>query len=191
MPRKKKYNEDEVAEKAMHLLWKNGISNTSMRMLEHEMGINQFSIYSSFGDKQGLVLESMKCYRNKISNDLLAPLKSSNKGVEDIKTYFLNFIDFSKDLDSNKGCFMTNTVSEFGSKIDSFLKIEINRYATKVKNAFIEKLRINTSEGYNEKEIVRKANYLMVALQGISAASQILDEQSLIDFIDITFINLR
>jgi AcrR family transcriptional regulator len=43
-----------VIEKAMSLFWRNGYQNTSVRMLEKEMGINQFSIYASFGNKHGV-----------------------------------------------------------------------------------------------------------------------------------------
>ena len=46
MARKKQYNEAEVIEKAMRLFWRNGYESTSVRMLEKEMGINQFSIYN-------------------------------------------------------------------------------------------------------------------------------------------------
>jgi AcrR family transcriptional regulator len=65
MARNKQYNEQEVIEKAMSLFWRNGYQNTSVRMLEKEMGINQFSIYASFGNKHGVV-ESLKCYKTKI-----------------------------------------------------------------------------------------------------------------------------
>jgi len=46
MARKKQYNEEDVLEKALTLFWSNGYESTSTRMLEKEMGINQFSIYS-------------------------------------------------------------------------------------------------------------------------------------------------
>jgi AcrR family transcriptional regulator len=55
-----------VIEKAMSLFWRNGYQNTSVRMLEKEMGINQFSIYASFGNKHGVFVESLKCYKTKI-----------------------------------------------------------------------------------------------------------------------------
>jgi hypothetical protein len=35
--------------------------------VEKEMGINQFSIYASFVSKQGLFLESLKCYKPKLT----------------------------------------------------------------------------------------------------------------------------
>jgi AcrR family transcriptional regulator len=65
MARNKQYNE-QVIEKAMSLFWRNGYQNTSVRMLEKEMGINQFSIYASFGNKHGVFVESLKCYKTKI-----------------------------------------------------------------------------------------------------------------------------
>ena len=58
MARRKQYDEQVVLEKAMNLFWRNGYEATSMQMLEKEMGINKFSIYSSFGNKHGLFLES-------------------------------------------------------------------------------------------------------------------------------------
>ena len=57
MARRKNYIEEEVIEKAMTLFWRNGYETTSMHMLEQEMGINKFSIYSSFGSKQGVFLQ--------------------------------------------------------------------------------------------------------------------------------------
>lgn len=63
MARKKEYIESEVIEKAMTLFWRNGYENTSMQMLEKEMGINKFSIYSSFGSKHGVFVESLKTYK--------------------------------------------------------------------------------------------------------------------------------
>lgn len=67
MARKKEYIEDEVIERAMNLFWRNGYESTSMQMLEKEMGINKFSIYSSFGSKHGVFLESLKSYKGKVS----------------------------------------------------------------------------------------------------------------------------
>ena len=51
MARKKSYDEKDVIEKALSTFWREGYEGTSTRMLEKEMGINQFSIYSSFENK--------------------------------------------------------------------------------------------------------------------------------------------
>ncbi|MFT4804982.1 MAG: TetR/AcrR family transcriptional repressor of nem operon, partial [Psychroserpens sp.] len=91
MARTKQYSEEEVINKAMHLFWRNGYKNTSMQMLEKEMGINKFSIYSSFGNKHGLFLECLKSYKRKV-NSIFEEFKNSNNGLQDIKDFFYNSV---------------------------------------------------------------------------------------------------
>lgn len=187
MPRTKQYIESEVIEKAMQLFWRNGYSTTSVRMLEEEMGINQFSIYSSFGNKQGVFLESMKCYKKKVQEELLDKLDKSEKGVESIKIFFINFHKFSQNNETNKGCLLTNTIDEIGEKGDAEIVKSITDFALNVKRLFIKKLMM---EYENEEEIIKKVNYLMVSMQGLSVASKMFDSQQLQDFIETTFENI-
>ena len=88
-----------------------------MEMLEREMGINKFSIYSSFGSKKGLFLECIKIYR-KETVAMLNKLKSSNNGVLGIKQYFYDYLVFTRGGIYCKGCFLVNTTDELGEKID-------------------------------------------------------------------------
>ncbi len=187
MPRYKKYCEKEVIEKAMDLFWRNGYEGTSVRMLEKEMGINQFSIYSSFGSKDGVYLESIKCYINKIK-DIIDKLKEGSRGVEDIKQFFYDFLEFSRESKVRKGCMLTNTANELGENSNSVIMSEINKYKIALKAIYIEKLGINTQK--DKETIEREANYLMIAKQGLSVASKIFKKQELKDFIEITFRNL-
>ena len=55
MPRNKTYSDELVLEKAMNVFWIHGYDATSLRLLEKEMGINQFSIYASFKNKKNLI----------------------------------------------------------------------------------------------------------------------------------------
>ncbi len=184
--RKKEYIEEIVIERAMQLFWRNGYKATSVRNLEKEMGINQFSIYSSFGDKQGVFLESIKCYKNLVTEQLLDKLNNSNEGIESIKAYFTNFLKFSQNNKINRGCLITNTIDEIaGNEEDEILKA-INEFALKVRLCFIEKLKTK----YNGDEINKKINYLMISLQGLSVASKMFNNQQLQDFIEVTFENL-
>jgi len=188
MARQKKYIEGEVIEKAMHLFWRNGYETTSVRMLEKEMGINQFSMYASFGNKQGVFLESIKCYQKKARVELIDKLKNAPSNVNSIKQYFIDFVSFSKEVNSYKGCLLTNTVNELGHSADPKIVEEIIQFATKVKTAFVEILEKDITKS---KEIVeQQANYLMVALQGLSVASKIFEKQQLDDFIKGTFKNV-
>lgn len=185
MARKKEYIEEEVIEKAMHLFWRNGYSDTSVRMLEKEMGINQFSIYSSFGSKQGLFLECLKCYKAKASQ-MFIKLKNATNGVEAIKDFFYDSLRISEELGNHNGCFVTNTYNEFAEKEDEIIKGQMLAFMDQIKALFIEKLKMNASHK-DEETIVKQANYLLLAKHGLAAASRVNTEKEINDFIEMTF----
>ena len=54
MPRVKRFNEDEVLAKAMHLFWERGYSATSIQDLVDRLGINRASLYATYGGKEEL-----------------------------------------------------------------------------------------------------------------------------------------
>jgi TetR/AcrR family transcriptional repressor of nem operon len=174
MARKKEYIEQEVLEKAMALFWRNGYESTSVRMLEKEMGINQFSIYASFGSKKGVFLESINAYKRKI-NSITDKLEKSHNGVPGIKQYFY-------------GCLVTNTVNELGENADPVVMAELIKFASNIKRLFIINLKQDSKK--DNETIERQANYLMTSILGISIASKIFDQNQLEDAIEIAFKNL-
>ena len=187
MARKKEYNEDIVVEKAMNLFWRNGYETTSMQMLEKEMGINKFSIYSSFGSKHGLFLESLKSYKTKV-NTIFEVLKNSNNGIDDIKEFFYNSVKICKVKGNQKGCLYTNTYNEFSEKKDLQINEQMSSFMKNLKEIFIEKLKMDSNK--DEETILKQANYLLLAKHGLAAASRVNNEKEIEDYIEITFKNL-
>ncbi|WP_068475723.1 TetR/AcrR family transcriptional regulator [Saccharicrinis aurantiacus] len=188
MARTKKYKEDEVIEKAMNLFWRNGFEATSTRMLEKEMGINQFSIYSSFGNKEGVFLESMKCYNQKI-NTIVKKLENREGGIESIKGYFYDFLDFSKENNIAKGCLLANTMTELGADSDLVIKAKVHNFTANLLILFTEKLSVNTNCDTNT--IAKQANYLLVSMMGLSQVSKVFDRLQIDNYIETTFENLK
>lgn len=187
MARSKQYNEQEVIEKAMVAFWRNGYENTSVRMLEKEMGINQFSIYASFGSKQGVFLESLKCYKLKI-NRMFEKLKNASTGVNDIKEFFYDSIKVPTEMGYEKGCLLTNTYNEFAVDEDQEIKEQMAIFMTNLKEIFIEKLRMDQSK--DDTTILKQANYLVLAKHGLAAASRVNTTKEIEDYIEVTFHNL-
>ena len=187
MARQKEYIEEEVIEKAMHLFWRNGYETTSMSMLEKEMGINKFSIYSSFGNKHGLFLESLKSYQRKV-NSVFEEFKNSNSGVEDIKNFFYNSVRICNVDGNQKGCLVTNTYNEFSEIEDEQINDQMNSFMNNLKELFIEKLKMDTTK--NEETVIKQANYLLLAKHGLAAASRVNNEKEIEDYIEMTFKNL-
>lgn len=187
MSRQKGYKEEEVVEKAMNLFWRNGYEATSMAMLEQEMGINKFSIYSSFGSKSGLFLESLKCYKQKI-NLLIEKLESSNNGTVSIKKYFYDFLEFSREDNFRKGCLVTNTANELSKNDKVEIQEALSNFTNSVKEIFATTL--GNDVGKSKKMIEEEADYLLVSMFGLSSASRVFSERQLSNYIENIFKNL-
>ncbi|WP_405377734.1 TetR/AcrR family transcriptional regulator [Nonlabens sp. Asnod3-A02] len=187
MARKKEYNESEVVEKAMNLFWRNGYETTSMQMLEKEMGINKFSIYSSFGSKHGLFLESLNCYKTKV-NEILEKFKNADNGIADVKQFFYDSVDINYKGQHQKGCLVTNTYNEFSESEDELIKEQMGSFMEHLKSLIIEKLKTDTSK--SEELVLKQANYLLLAKHGLAAASRVNSKQEIEDYIEMTFYNL-
>lgn len=187
MARKKEYNEDEVIKKAMSLFWRHGYEATSVRMLEKEMGINQFSIYSSFKNKQGVFLESIKYYKIQI-NTIKEKLRTSNNGVIGLKQYFYDFIEFSSEGSLRKGCLVTNTVNEIKKDAEPEVMTELLKFAKEIRDLFVSNLK--QDDKINNTLVEQQADYLMNNLLGLSIASKVFDQNQLENIIEVTFKNL-
>jgi AcrR family transcriptional regulator len=187
MARKKKYIEAEVIEKAMALFWRNGYAATSMQQLEKEMGINKFSIYASFGSKNGVFLESIKCYKQKL-NLIIKKLKASSSGVKGLKQYFYDFISFSKETNFCKGCLVTNTANELGEDADAEIKLELLKFTNEVRQVFADILAQDTKK--SSAIIEEEADYLIISMVGLASASRMFYEAQLNHYIENIFKNL-
>ncbi|MBC8755754.1 TetR/AcrR family transcriptional regulator [Kordia sp. YSTF-M3] len=184
MARQKQYIEAEVIEKAMGLFWRNGYENTSMQMLEKEMGINKFSIYASFGSKHGVFLESLKSYKKKISS-IFEKLQNSTKGAEAIKEFFYDSVDVCHKPGNHSGCLLTNTYNEFIESNDQVIKEQMTTFMADLKTIFIEKLSGNTNK--DKQTIQKQANFLLLAKHGLAAASRVNNPKEIEDYIEMTF----
>jgi AcrR family transcriptional regulator len=187
MARKKEYIEEVVIDKAMHLFWQNGYENTSMQMLEKEMGINKFSIYASFGNKHGVFIKSLKAYKAK-STLLFNKFKNATNGVEDIKQFFYDSVSAPYKEENQKGCFVTNTYNEFSESEDILIKELMVTFMDNLKNIIIEKLKTDSSK--DEETILKQANYLLLAKHGLAAASRVNSRKEIEDYIEMTFNNI-
>lgn len=183
MARKKMFDDNDVIEKATALFWQRGYDNTSMSQLESAMGINKFSIYASFENKQGVFVQSLKCYRNKLS-PIVIKLKNSDQGIKAIQQYFYDCLDLYSGTTGSKGCLMTNTRAQISREQHPIIFKEIDDFVDYQKQLFIDKL---LAEGNDSQTAIKKSNYLIIAKQALSAASKMHSDVEINDFIDMTF----
>ncbi|QZE14990.1 TetR/AcrR family transcriptional regulator [Halosquirtibacter laminarini] len=184
MPRVKTYNEHEVLEKAMNYFWIHGYESASMQELEVAMGINKFSIYSSFGSKYGLLLESIKCYVAKL-HVIIDKLQNASGGINAIKQFFYDFLNFSKENHIQKGCLLTNLANECSNGDDSEILNIIKEYTSNIRNVFASKLEEATD--FTKDEIEQKADFLFIAMYGFATASKVFSQQQIEHYISHIF----
>ncbi|NQV84874.1 MAG: TetR/AcrR family transcriptional regulator [Rhodospirillales bacterium] len=111
MPWKKKFNEEEVLEKAMLAFWRGGFEATSMKNLVDCMGINPGSIYAAFGSKKVLFQRTLELYEAQ-SNSFLAELEKSHTPRQAIMAMFEHMATDVRDNPDGSGCFLVNSVVE-------------------------------------------------------------------------------
>jgi AcrR family transcriptional regulator len=85
--RPKAFDRETALEAAMLLFWNRGFEQTSVDELAAAMGIRTSSLYSSFGDKETLFLETVEYYqagRGSVYDAAVLNGKTAREGVENL-----------------------------------------------------------------------------------------------------------
>lgn len=192
MPRQKAYSKDDVLEKAMQVFWDHGYEATSVRLLEKEMGINQFSIYSAFDNKKKLFIESLKKYREFVKENRFHPLLKENATLKDLKQFFKDINRQGREEKTKRGCLVVNTTGEIGGKDPEIAK-ELKNYFNFIKEMIKKVLQnsIEAGEISEEADLEKYSNYLLGIMQGLSVGDKVLTEKQINDIISMTLRNIK
>lgn len=111
MARKKEYDRDEVLEAATLVFWTKGFQGTSMSDLVSATGLNKHSMYAEFKNKEGLYLQCLNTYSNKMQNSIREILISLPLGLKNIENLLQNRVEYA--LSKNCiGCLLINSTVE-------------------------------------------------------------------------------
>lgn len=193
MPRIKSYDKDEVLEKAMNVFWSHGYGTTSVRLLEKEMGINQFSIYSSFTSKKNLFIEALGKYREQAVSERFAPLFKEGASLKDLRRFLENFILSVREGKTQQGCLVVNTISETIANDDPEIANELQKYFDLVKKMLHHILlnSLKTGEISKNTDTEKCSNYLLGVMQGLSVVARSMNENQVADYIQVALTNLE
>ena len=135
MPRPKAFDPDAALQKAMQVFWERGYEATSVEDLVQRMGINRFSLYSTFGGKHQLFVAALERYRDTIVADLVGELEQSAAGLAAIRRFFTRLVDFFASSKGWCGCLMTNTAVELAPH-DPRVAAKVQAYVVRLEEAF-------------------------------------------------------
>ena len=145
MARTREFKINDVLNKAMLLFWSKGYEATSMVDLEQKLGINKFSIYNTFGNKQGLYLASLNHYEETITERLIRLLTEGNPGYAAIDES-LTLLEQAIEQKANIGCFLLNSGTELGP-IDPIVSAKVQSMERKVEDAYYQALSVAQQRG--------------------------------------------
>lgn len=106
------FNREDVLTSAMHLFWKKGYEGASMKDLTSVMGINCPSLYTTFGDKRGLYLETIKYYASQKACAPLTAFETEPNITQAVTLFMVAVIEHSTGGEGGAlGCFLSSSVA--------------------------------------------------------------------------------
>ena len=135
MGRKKGYDREVLVEKAMELFRDHGFAGTSTQMLVEELGVNRFSLYAEFGNKQDLFDAALERYDKQVVERNFGPLEVPGAGIAEIRSLLNFFGKAGPGPASGRGCLLCNTAVEFGP-LDPSGAAFVQRYFARLSRAF-------------------------------------------------------
>ena len=109
--RRKTYDRDDVAQRAMAVFWQHGYEATTIQQLETSLQINRYSLFAEFGSKEGLFEAALDVYEACVVSANLGPLEATGAGIEDILAFFQRFNASPPDA-VGVGCMLCNAAVE-------------------------------------------------------------------------------
>lgn len=132
------FEPDAVLDAVMTLFWRRGFEATSMQDLEACTGLSRSSLYNSFGSKRELFDRAIGRYERR--GRAIAALEEGALGLDDIHAFFDHLVASLCAARATPGCFMVNSVVEFGGK-DAGMARAGKQYFTRVEAALATALR--------------------------------------------------
>lgn len=111
MGRRKTYDRDDVAQRAMLVFWRHGYEATTIQDIEEALQINRYSLFAEFGSKRGLFEAALDTYEALVVSANLAVLEAPGASVESV-VEFLDRFRIPDDEAAMAGCMLCNAAVE-------------------------------------------------------------------------------
>ncbi|MED0875561.1 TetR/AcrR family transcriptional regulator [Bacillus mobilis] len=182
MARLREFDEEKALDAAMQLFWEKGYAATSLSDLTAKMEIQKPSLYSAFGDKEGLFEAALRRYTNLHAANIRTKLQNEQSVKEAIRTFFENMVEEEYKKEFNKGCFCINTMVELAPHNEKFevLTREHQMYLAVVFQEVITK-GIQSGELQSDLNAKALAQTLVTSLIGLTVLMKSRPERSVID----------
>jgi len=134
--RYKEYNVNRVLEKSMMLFWQKGFNGCSISELVEVTGVNRFSLYHEFENKEGILYHSLNLYRARYCDENLAILAENGNLITILKRFYLSFLEKRRPA---PGCYFIHIGTELADT-NQRVKTSMDKYLMEIYIRFVNQL---------------------------------------------------
>lgn len=138
--RYKEFNRNNVLEKCIPLFWATGFRACAISDIVEETGVNRFSLYEEFDNKEGILYAALELYKERYAQINFDILKKEGNPHEILFQFFNSFLN-GKQQD---GCFIMHVGTELADN-DEKVKAFLKNYMDELEQLFTQ-LMDNNSE---------------------------------------------
>lgn len=131
--RYKEFNTNRVLEKCINLFWNKGFGACSIKHIVQATGVNRFSLYNEFNNKEGILYAAIELYQNRYSKKVLTSPIREETLQEVLLVFFKNFLI---DTEAHPpGCFTIHIATELADHDDKIKNI-LDNYMAELESNF-------------------------------------------------------
>jgi len=174
----KKFDRDEVLEKAMNLFWERGYEATGISDLLKRTGIGRQSLYDTFGSKREIFLEALNHYFRTRVGPLMAQLRAPGSPRDNLMKAF-ELAEKSIAGPNFHGCMIGNTTAELTER-DPEVQARVRGYLEAMEDAFADVLARGQQVGEFPDTIEPRdlARVFVHTLQGLTLLHKVLRDRA-------------
>jgi len=164
----KNYERETIAQKAMEVFWREGYHGTSTQALVDAMGVNRFSVYAEFGNKQNLYEAALAAYDKEVVNAHFQALESAQAGLSDIEDMLQGLTEAAGQPGSELGCFMCNCATErapYDPGSQGFVHRHVERISAALANALAHAQQAQQIRA--DVDVTQQGQFLATLLLGV------------------------
>ncbi len=136
--RYKEYNTNNVLEKCIPIFWEKGFRGTSIQEIVKVTGVNRFSLYHEFQNKEGILYNALKIYQERYGDVKFEILSKEGELPAILQEFYLSFL---QSKEKHKGCFYIHIGTELADD-DPKIKSLIKDYLSRLESVLIKRLSI-------------------------------------------------
>lgn len=161
------FDREKALQAAVMLFWRKGFNATSMEDLKTATGINESSLYNTFGNKKQLFIEALQAY-GEIVKQKFASLPTEEQPTESIRMLMRGIANMAAQREGAAGCMMMNSALELGAEHQDIVDI-VNECYGQIENWLYDTIvrAQSRDEIPADKDAKNLARFLCYSLQSM------------------------